>query len=87
MDRELTAHTCRLMPLSSLTALTAIKLQHCSGIRKDLAGLKLLTSLSSLDLCGCQNLQGSGLSVLAALTCLRWAPLVHTGQKLWDLAA
>ena len=61
------------MPLSALGALTAIKLQHCSGIRKpgDLAGLTVLTSLSSLDLCGCQNLQGSGLSVLAALTCLR----------------
>ena len=62
-----------LKPLSALEALTAIKLQHCSGIRKpgDLAGLTVLTSLSSLDLCGCQNLQGSGLSVLAALTCLR----------------
>ena len=64
---------CRLQPISCLSALTCFKMQHCHGIRKssDLAPLAALSKLGSLDLCGCSNLQGSGMSSLAALTALK----------------
>lgn len=59
--------------MSCLTSLTSFKVQHCHGISKagDLMPLAHLSSLSSLDLCGCTNLHGSGMSSLASLTALR----------------
>ena len=70
---------CRLQPLGSLTGLTALKLQHCQGIRRgaDLAPLSLLTGLSSLSMSGCSQTEGSGISSLAPLTSLRYS-LGHT---------
>lgn len=64
---------CRLQPLGSLTGLTALKLQHCQGMRRsaDLAPLSLLTGLSSLSMSGCSQTEGSGISSLAPLTSLR----------------
>ena len=65
----------RLLPLAALTGLTALKLQHCAGIRRgaDLAPLSLLTALSSLNLSGCSQEDGSGISSFATLTGLRCA--------------
>lgn len=49
----------RLLPVSALAALTALKLQHCRGLQRctDLAPLAGLTALSALSLCGCTELQ------------------------------
>ncbi len=65
----------RLLPLAALTGLTALKLQHCAGIRRgaDLAPLSLLTALSSLNLSGCSQEDGPGISSFATLTGLRCA--------------
>ena len=67
---------CRLQPISCLAALTSFKVQHCHGLKKssDLGPLASLSKLGSLDLCGCSNLQGAGMSSLATLTALRPAP-------------
>ena len=61
--------------MGSLTGLTALKLQHCQGIRRsaDLAPLSLLTGLSSLSMSGCSQTEGSGISSLAPLTMLKYA--------------
>jgi hypothetical protein len=74
----------RLLPLSSLTGLTALKLQHCAGIRRsaDLAPLSLLTALSTLNLSGCSQEEGAGISSLATLTCLRCAPVSCLPRRL-----
>ena len=63
----------RLLPLAGLTQLSALKLQHCQGIRRgaDLAPLSALTALSSLNLSGCSQTEGAGIASLATLTCLR----------------
>jgi hypothetical protein len=59
--------------VAALRSLTAFKLQHCKGIREKnaLAPLSNLTGLSDLNLSGCLNLQGGGISSLAPLTALR----------------
>ncbi len=70
----------RLLPLAALTGLTALKLQHCAGIRRgaDLAPLSLLTALSSLNLSGCSQEDGPGISSFATLTGLRCARTLKT---------
>lgn len=57
----------RLLPVSALAALTALKLQHCRGLQRctDLAPLAGLTALSALSLCGCTELQVGSLTACA----------------------
>ena len=61
-----------LAPLSALSCLESLKLQHCTGLRGPaaLSALSALARLSALNLAGCTGIYGQALHALRCALCM-----------------